>query len=136
MVANNPEFYAVPVETAVNALTALLNNGFLRIYSGAQPAIDAALTGTRLANLTFGATAFAGATASGGVVTATANAIGSDTNAVAGTAGYFALVKSDGTTVVMTGSVGLSGADLNLSALTFAAGATIACSAFSITQAE
>jgi len=134
--ANNPQFYDATVEAAVNAATALLNSGFLNIYSGSQPALDAALTGTRLAHLTFGATAFGGATAAGGTVTATANAISSDTSAVAGTAGYFALLKSDGTTVVATGSVGTSGADLNLNSLTISGGATVSCSSFTITEAQ
>jgi hypothetical protein len=134
--ANAPQFYATPVKGAVDSVTALLASGKLDIYSGTQPAVDGAITGTRLARLTFGATAFPASSNSGGTVTATANAITSDTAAVAGTAGYFALMKSDGTTVVATGSVGTSGADLNLSSLTIAGGATVSCSAFTITQSQ
>lgn len=134
--ANNPLFYDATVEAAVNAATALLNSGFLDIYSGAQPALNGSEAGTRLAHLTFGATAFGGATASGGTVTATANAITSDTSAVAGTAGHFVLHKSDGTTIVATGSVGTSGADLNLNSLTISGGATVSCSSFTITEAQ
>src|SRR2546430_3205159 len=126
--ANSPHYAHATTEASVNAVTALLNNGFLEIFSGAQPAVDAANTGTKLAKLTFGATAFAASGSSAGVTTATANAITSDTNAVAGTAGYFALMKSDDSTIVATGSVGTSGADLNLNSLTIAAGATIPCS--------
>ena len=134
--ANNPEWYAATVEAAVDAAAALLNSGLLRIYSGSQPAVDAALTGTKLAELTFGSTAFGGSSASGGTVTATANAITSDTSAVAGTAGYHALVASDGTTVVATGSVGTSGADLNLNSLTISSGATVSCSSYTITESQ
>jgi len=45
-------------------------------------------------------------------------------------------VKSDGTTVVGTGSVGTSNADLNLNTLTITSGNTVSCSSFLITQAE
>jgi hypothetical protein len=88
-------------------------SALLRIYSGTQPATaDTALSGnTLLAELTCGAT-FAPA-ASGGV--ATANAITQDSSADAtGTATFFRLVKSDGTTVVCDGSVGTASADLVL----------------------
>jgi|SRR6516164_11259899 hypothetical protein len=134
--ANNPLPYDATVIAAVNAVTALLNSGFIRIYTGAQPALNGAVTGTLLATMTFGATAFPAATAAGGTVTATANAITSGTAGNTGTAGYFALVKSDGTTVVGTGSVGTSNADLNLNTLTITSGNTVSCSSFLITQAE
>jgi hypothetical protein len=123
--ANNPHFY----DASVNAVTALLNSGFLEVYTGSQPGADAALTGTKLAKLTFGATAFGAS--SGGV--ATANAITSATALATGTAGYFALLKSDDTTVVATGSVGTSGADLNFNSLAISSGATVSCSSFTIT---
>lgn len=123
--ANNPHWY----DAAVNAVTALLNSGFIKVYTGSQPAADGAITGTLLATMTFGATAF-GASSSG---TATANAITSGTAGNTGTAGYFALEKSDGTTVVATGSVGTSGADLNFNSLSISSGATVSCSSFTIT---
>ena len=110
-------------------ITALLANGIIQVRSGAQPAAEDALTGTVVATLTFGATALGSALA--GV--ATANAIASDTNAVGGTAGYCALLKSDATTVVCTGSVGTSGANMNLATLTISAGVTVSCSALTIT---
>ena len=134
--ANNPLFYDATVIAAVNAATALLNSGFLKIYSGSQPALDGSVTGTLLATLTFGATAFGAGSASAGTVTATANSIGSATAAATNTAGYFALVKSDTTTVVATGSVGTSGADLNMNSTSISTGATVSCSAFTITEAQ
>ena len=134
--ANSPRFYAAPVEAAVNAVTALLNSGYLQIMTGSQPSVDGGLTGSEVAKLTFGSTAFGASSSAGGVVTATANAITSDTNATGGTAGYVALLKSDDSTVVATGSVGTSGADLNLSSLTIGAGATVSCSSFTISQSE
>ena len=134
--ANNPQFYDATVIAAVNAAAALLNSGFVAVYSGSQPALDGSLTGTQLATATFSATAFPTATASGGTVTATANTITSGTIANTGTAGYMALLKSDGSTVVATGSVGTSGADLNLNTLSFVSGASFAVTAGAITQAQ
>ncbi len=134
--ANSPEWSDASVEAAINALTALCNSGYLVIYSGTQPAEDGSLTGTLLAKLTFGSTAFATATASGGTVTATANAIGSASALATGTAGYFALLKSDDATIVMTGSVGTTGADLNLSSLSITSGVSVSCSGFTITELE
>ena len=103
---NSPNWYDASVIAAVNALTALLNSGYLEIWSGTQPAEDGSLTGTKLAKLALSSTAFATATAASGTVTATANTITSANALATGTAGYFALMKSDDTTVVMTGSVG------------------------------
>ena len=134
--ANNPTAYDASVIAAVNAFTALLNSGSIKIYTGTQPALNGALTGTLLVTMTFGATAFASATASGGTVTGTANAITSGTAAATGTAGYHALVKSDGTTVVATGTVGTSGADLNLNTLSISSGNTVSCSSYLVTQLE
>ena len=134
--ANAPKFYAATTKAAVDAAAALLNSGFIEIYSGSQPAVDVALTGTKLAKLTFSATAFPASSNSGGTVTATANSITSDTSAVAGTAGYFALLKSDDTTVVATGSIATSGADMTINSLTIAGGATVSCSAFTITESQ
>src|SRR5579859_150953 len=73
--ANNPLPYDATVIAAVNAVTALLNSGFIKIYTGSQPALNGAVTGTLLVTMTFSATAFPASTASAGTVTATANAI-------------------------------------------------------------
>ena len=134
--ANNPLFYDATAIAAVAAAAALLNSGYIAVYSGSQPALDGSLTGTQLAEATFSATAFGTPVASGGTVTATANAITSGTIADTGTAGYFALLKSDNATVVATGSVGLSGADMNLNTLSFVSGASFAISAATITEAQ
>src|SRR3954451_20520517 len=76
-------------------------SGKLRIYSGTRPATGGTAT-TILAELTLNAT-FAPA-ASGGVLTL--NAITGDTSADAtGTATWFRILKSDGTTIVMDGDV-------------------------------
>jgi hypothetical protein len=99
--------------------TAIGASGKLRIYSGTRPAnVAAAITGTLLAELTLNAT-FAPA-ASGGVLTA--NAITGDASADStGTATHFRIWKSDGTTAVIDGEVGTSGADLNLTSVSIVA---------------
>lgn len=129
----NPLFYNTPMINALSNWCANLNSGFLQLMSGTQPALNAALTGSEVAKLTFGSTAFGTPTASSGLVTAVANAIASDTNAAGGTAGYAVLLESNGTTVVATLDVGTSGASLNLSSLTITTGSTVACSSFSVT---
>jgi hypothetical protein len=107
-------------------------SGKLRIYSGTRPATGGAIT-TLLAELTLNAT-FAPA-ASGGVLTL--NAITDDSAADAtGTATWFRIFKSDGTTIVMDGSVGTSGADLNLATTSLVAGAIVSVTSFTITEAN
>lgn len=123
-------------DAALNAVTATVNNGTVRIYSGTAPAnADAALSGnTLLAQLTLGATAF-GAAASG---VATANAISADTSADAtGTPTFFRLLASNGTTVVYQGTAGASGQELNLSNLSggqIVAGGSVSVTSLTVTQ--
>lgn len=128
-------WYDAASEAAVNAVTALLNGGTLKIYTGSQPSLDGALTGTLLATLTFSPTAFGSAVASGGTVTATANTITSATAVATGTAGYCALVTSGGATVA-TGTVGTSGANLNLNSTSITSGAPVSVSSLTITQSQ
>lgn len=129
--ANNPQFYDAGYITMVGDYLALANSGFLVIYTGSQPALDGSLTGTLLVTLGLNATAFGTAAASTGTVSAAANAITNGTAGNTGTAGYHAVLKSDATTVMWTGSVGTSGADLNMSSLSVITGAIISCSAYS-----
>lgn len=126
--ANNPLWYDASVNGITGNAACSLNSGTIEIRSGSQPALNAALTGTVLAALTFGNPAF-GASSGG---TATANAITSGTAGATGTAGYFALKESGGT-VVMTGTCGTSGSDLNLSNTSITSGTPVACSSFTVT---
>lgn len=129
--ALNTQMSDLAVNTEADSLTALFANGYLRIYSGTQPATaDTALSGnTLLAELRFGATAFG--SASSGVLTA--NAITSDSSADnSGTASFFRALKSDGTTVLMDGNVGTSSANMVVATTTITAGQTVSCSSFTI----
>lgn len=104
-------------------------SALLRIYDGTQPATGGTAT-TLLAELTCNAT-FAAA-ASGGVLTL--NSITSDSSANAtGTATWFRIVQSDGSTHVLDGTVGTSGADLDLDTTSIVATGTVAVSSFTIT---
>lgn len=102
----------------------------LRIYNGTRPATGGAAT-TLLCELIMNATAFAPASASGVL---TANAISNGTAAATGTATWFRIVKSDGTTFVMDGNVSTSGADLNLNNTSIATGQTVSVTSFTITD--
>lgn len=115
-------------------LAARLNNGYLRIYSGTQPATaNTALSGnTLLAELRFSATAAPAASA--GVITF--NALTSDAAADAtGTATWFRCQQSDGTTVVMDGSIAADG-NLVLNSTAISAGAAVSVSSFTHTVAK
>lgn len=106
-------------------------SALLRIYDGTRPATGGTAT-TLLAELTCSASAFAAA-ASGGVLTL--NSITQDSSANAtGTATWFRIVKSDGTTHIMDGNVGTSGADLNLSTTSIVSGQPVSVSSFTITE--
>jgi hypothetical protein len=132
-VANNPFLSDAAAGAAANAVCALCNGGTIQIRSGTQPAnANAAATGTLLVTLTFSATAFAAAVAN----VATANAIGSANAIATGTATWFRVLKSDGTTVVFDGSVGTSAADLILSSVAITSGGNVAVSSFTYTQTE
>lgn len=141
--AHSPFFADATVIADVAAITALLNSGTLSMYTGSQPTDANTAVGaqTKLCTLTFGSTAFGTPVASGSagskIVTATANSITSDTNAAnTGTAAWFRAFASNGTTVVFDGSVGTSGADINLNTTSIVAAATVALTSFTITQTE
>jgi hypothetical protein len=112
------------------------NSGHLRIYDGTQPADGDVAIGAQvlLADLTMNATAF---TAPSGTAstnqTLTANAITSATASATSTATWFRLLKTDGTTKILDGSVGTSAADMNLNTTAIVSGATVAVSSFTVT---
>lgn len=98
---------AAAARTAIiSALAALANSGKLRIYSSDSADPDASPTGTLLAELTFGSTAFQSATDDGTNASIVANAITQDSAADAsGTAAHWRAYQSNGTTMVTKGTV-------------------------------
>lgn len=116
--------------------TAVGASGLLRIYdaTGGTPANVGTALGSQvlLAELTCNATFAPGA--SGGVLTL--NAITQDSSANAtGTAAFFRITTSGGTAIVQ-GTVGTSGADLNLNTTSIVINGPVAVSSFTITAAN
>jgi hypothetical protein len=107
-------------------------SALLRIYDGSRPATGGTAT-TLLAQLTCNATFAPGA--SGGVLTL--NSIASATSAAAtGTATWFRIVQSGGSTHVLDGSVSTVAAgtgDLQLDSTSIVLGGTVAISSATIT---
>jgi hypothetical protein len=117
-------------DAQLDAITTFAGNAaLLRIYNGTRPATGGAAT-TLLGTFTLGSPLAAGAAA--GVLSPTLPA--DTTGAAAGTATWFRIVKADGTTHVIDGSVGTSGADLNLNTTTVSVGVALAITAFTITR--
>lgn len=134
---------AVNLTVASNAAKAMMdalttfagNSGKLRIYNGTVPTnVDTALSGnTQLAELVMNATSFPAATDPGTTARLTANAITNDSSADAsGTASFWRLYKSDGTTQVLQGAAGTSGTELILNTTAFTLGSTIAVTSFTV----
>ena len=100
----------------------------LSLYTGTVPAnADAALSSnTKVAEFTANGTTFGVVSGSGNSGVLTLNALSDSNNQTtaiaAGTVTFFRLFKSNGTTVVAQGTVGTSGADLNLNDVTFSTG--------------
>lgn len=129
--AANPKYSNTCVNAEADAIGNALNDGFIRIYDGAQPTDADTAVGaqTLLAELTFGADAFPAAVA--GLLTA--NAINSDPSANAtGTAAWARILASNGTTVYFDGTVGTSNANVVIATTSIVAGAVVSCSAFTL----
>ena len=131
--AKNTQLANATVNGQADNLAARLNNGYLRIYTGAQPAnADTALGAqTLLSEHRFSATAAPAASA--GVITF--SAITSVTAGNTGTAAWFRCLQSDGTTVVMDGTVDVTAntPNLVLNSTGISSGATISITAFTHT---
>jgi hypothetical protein len=116
------------------SLKAQLNSGFIDIYSGTVPATaDAALSGNtklcRISNNATGTGITFDAAAANGVLAKNPAETWKGTNLASGTATFYRFVAAadDGTLsttqVRLQGTVGLAGADLNLSSVNLSSGA-------------
>ena len=132
----------------------IFKDGVLRIYSGTQPSSpDNAIAGTLLLEITESGGAFAhGAFANGlefendptaGEMEKASGETWQGTGLVAGTAGWFRFCANPtdngaASTVLprIDGSVGTSGADLNMSSTTITVGATYTIDSFKLTLPE
>jgi hypothetical protein len=128
--------YDVAIRNAqLNQVTARIDGGtgagLLRIYDGTRPATGAAITSqVLLAELTMSDPS--APAASGGVLTLSAITTDASANAT-GTASWFRIVQSDGTTFAIDGNVGTSGSDLNLNSVSITSGGSVAITSFTIT---
>lgn len=110
------------VNAQADALNALYNGGKLRLYTGTQAATADTAIGAQVKVVEFTLpTPCFGASAAGVV---TANAITDVVGLTLGDAAFYRVVKADGTTSLQDGSVGTSGANLNMDAVTIVAGVT------------
>jgi len=133
--ALNPKLTDTAANAEANAVGDLMDNGYLRIYDGTQPATaDTAVSSqTLLAELRFNAAAFGAASA--GVATAGAFTQDSSANAT-GTATWFRALQSDGTTTMLDGSVGTSSANLVLNSVSIVSGVAVQVTAFTFTASK
>jgi hypothetical protein len=124
--ALNTQISDATVNAQANAMAALCNSGFIKLYDGTMPAsADTALSGNTLgATLTFGATAFQTAVSG----TLVANAVTPGTAVASITPTFARVYRSDGITVVMDLSCGSSGANITIGA--FTAGTSISVASF------
>ncbi len=127
--ALNSQWSTTAQNDRLSAINTDAASGFLDVYTGAQPANgNATVTGTLLCSWTLGATAFHPPSSG----TMTSNGALSCTAGNTGTAGYAVLYKSNHTTVLWMGSIGTSGANLNLVTTSITSGVvlTLADAAF------
>lgn len=108
--------------------TAVGSAGKLQIYDGTRPATGGTAT-TKLAEFTLGSPFAAAASSASLSPTLPSNVTG----LAAGTATWFRITTSGGTAVI-DGSVGTSGADLNLNTTTISVGVTVSVTSFSIAR--
>lgn len=117
-----------------NGLITYAGSGCLiNIYQGSQPAnANTAISGqTLLVTLTV-----SGAFGTDSNGTITLSAVTNGTAVATGTGQFFRIFKSDGTTVVMDGSVATSDADLVLNNTSIATGQVVSISAGTIIRAN
>jgi len=133
----------VGAKASCDAITALLDAGgagSIKIYDagGGVPAdCDVAISDqTLLAELPLSATAFGAAADADPGAICTADTITDDSSADAtGTAAFFRACNNGGTAVIQ-GTVGTSGADMNLDSTSIVAGGTISISSWTFTVPE
>jgi hypothetical protein len=111
------------------AIGTVADLGTLTLYNAPQPAAGGGTATTPLAVLTMNADAFPAA--DGGVLTA--NAITDGTATGTDTATWFRL-SDVSANVLLDGSVGTSGADLNLNDVAITSGGTVSVTSFTITH--
>ena len=155
-IVNTAEVFAAGAALAAakgGSLADVFKDGILKLYSGAQPTnADTAASGTLLVSITVSSGAFvAGAFGNGlefdtetvGTIAKPAGVVWSGAAVASGTAGWFRFygnatdAGSASTTLPrIDGSIGTSGADLNMSSTVITSGATYTIDSFTFTLPE
>lgn len=136
--ASNLKYSAALKNAQQNAITTTLGaNAVLEIYSGSQPANpDTAITSQVLLSSHACSATFAPG-ASSGVLTLNAIANGTGTaGAGGGTVATWYRLKTSGGTAHIDGTVGISGADLNLNNTNIATGQTVSITSSTYSNAN
>ena len=105
------------------------SGSIIRLYDGTQPTNANTAISTQTLIVSLVVSGSFGTDSNGSITLGT---VTSGTAVASSTATFFRIVKSDGTTVVMDGSVGTSGADMNLNSTTISSGQTVAITAGTI----
>jgi hypothetical protein len=140
--ALNPFFSDEAAQAGCDAVAAKCNSGVIKVYTGSQPTDANTSLGaqTLLGTFSFATTAFGASAATGTAPTrsavATAAAISDVTAVASGTAAWFRALKSDGTSKVFDGSVGVSGCDLNLTDVSITSGETMSIASLTLSNPE
>jgi hypothetical protein len=109
------------------------SGSIIRLYDGSQPANANTAISTQVLLVSLTISGAFGTDSNG---TITLGTVSNGTAVASSTATFFRIVKSDGTTVVMDGSVGTSGADLNLNTTTISSGQVVSITAGTIIRAN
>lgn len=109
------------------------SGALINIYTGTQPANANTAISTQTLLVSLPISGSFGTDSNG---TITLNSVTSANATATGTATFFRIFKSDGTTVVMDGSVGTSGADMNLDNTSIATGQTVTITSGTIIRAN
>jgi len=137
--ALNPKTAAARRNAALDTIFDTLNSGTMRVADGTQPTDADTALGAQvdLADLTFGSTAFAAASAG----SKSANAITQDSAANASSTATWVTLQATGVAFsgsnarVIDMSAGTSGANINFNSVAISSGAAVSCSSFSATMA-
>ena len=109
------------------------SGALINIYTGTQPANANTAISTQTLLVSLPISGSFGTDSNG---TITLSSVTSANATATGTATFFRIFKSDGTTVVMDGSVGTSGADMNLDNTSIATGQTVTITSGTIIRAN
>lgn len=137
--ALNPKTNIASRNSALDTVFNALNSGSFRVADGTQPTDADTALGAQvdLADLTFGATAFAAASSA----SKSANAITQDSSANATSTATWCTLQASGVAFsgsnarVMDMSAGTSGANVNFNSVAISSGAAVSISSFSVSQA-